>query len=249
MPHDGTDIAPVTGMSHIKTRIVWILTLALPVLAVAASGSQTHPLDDLRRTAEQVVLEQVVAGDGARTLASAAAVDSRLRLARCATALEGVIPSTVRDAARMTVGVRCTQPAWTVYVPVSIETEMQVLVLRQAAARGASLTTDDVELQTRRVPGVAAGYLTDPAQLHRRHLKTAAGPGTALTPDLLAPDVMIKRGQRVTLVAAAGGIEVLADGEAIANGTAGGRVRVLNLSSHRIVEGRVESAERVRVGM
>lgn len=236
-------------MRYFKPMSVRILTLAFCGLTSVVHGSQNHPLDDLARTAEQAVLAQVVAAPGARTLATAAAVDARLRLAPCTRPLEGVMPATVRDAARMTVGVRCTQPTWTVYVPVSIETEMPVLVLRQAAARGASLTQDEVELQTRRVPGVAAGYLTDPSQLHRRHLKMAAGPGTALTPDLLAPDVMIKRGQRVTLVAVAGGIEVLAEGEAIANGTAGGRVRVLNLSSRRIVEGQVESADRVRVSL
>lgn len=248
MPAAGTDIAPVLRMRYFKTGSDWIPTLALAGLTATAGASQTHPLDDLTRAAEQAVLAQVVAVPGGRTFATAAAVDSRLRLAQCAKPLEGLLPSTVRDAARLTVGVRCPQPAWTVYVPVSIETEMPVLVLRQAAARGASLTPEDVELQTRRVPGIAAGYLTDPAQLQRRHLKLAAGPGTALTPDLLAPDVMIKRGQRVTLVAAAGGIEVLAEGEAIANGTAGGRVRVLNLSSRRIVEGEVESGGRVRVG-
>jgi flagella basal body P-ring formation protein FlgA len=77
----------------------------------------------------------------------------------------------------------------------------------------------------------------------------AVTPGTPLTIDMLAADILIKRGQRVTLVASAGGIEVHAMGEAVADASATGRVRVLNLSSRRIVEGQAESADRVRVDL
>ena len=67
--------------------------------------------------------------------------------------------------------------------------------------------------------------------------------------DLLAPDLLIKRGQRVTLVAAAGSLEVRAQGEAVADAQADGRVRVLNLTSRRIVEGQVEGRDSVRIGL
>jgi flagellar basal body P-ring formation protein FlgA len=124
-----------------------------------------------------------------------------------------------------------------------------VLVMRAAAARNSSLAAADVELQQRRVPGIATSFLTSTDQLRGRHLKMAVSPGTALTTDLLVADLLIKRGQRVTLVASAGGIEVRAPGEAIADANADGRVRVLNLSSRRIVEGQAESADRVRVSL
>jgi flagella basal body P-ring formation protein FlgA len=137
---------------------------------------------------------------------------------------------------------------WSLYVPVTVESELPVLVLRQAAARGAALTAADVETQTRRVPGFASNYLASATALAGRHLKNPAGPGTALTTDLLVPDILIKRGQRVTLVASAGGFEVRAQGEAVADATPAGRVRVQNLGSQKVVEGQVESADIVRVG-
>ncbi|MEO6369387.1 MAG: flagellar basal body P-ring formation chaperone FlgA, partial [Steroidobacteraceae bacterium] len=59
----------------------------------------------------------------------------------------------------------------------------------------------------------------------------------------------VKRGQRVTLVASVGGLEVRAQGEAMADASATGRVRVLNLSSRKVVEGQVESGDRVRVSL
>ena len=51
-------------------------------------------------------------------------------------------------------------------------------------------------------------HYSKPAQLAGRHLRNTAAPGTALTVDLLTADVLVKRGQRVTLIASAGGIEV-----------------------------------------
>ena len=126
---------------------------------------------------------------------------------------------------------------------------MPVLVLRQAAARDSKIEPQDVELRTMRVPGLADTYIRDPAELADRHLKAAAAPGTALDINLLAADILVKRGQRVTLVARAGSVEVRAQGEAVADATASGRVRVLNLDSRRIVEGQVESRDRVRVSL
>ncbi len=99
------------------------------------------------------------------------------------------------------------------------------------------------------MPGIATSYLTRVEQLHGRHLKVAVSPGTALTTDLLAADILIRRGQRVTLVSSGGGIEVRAQGEATADATAAGRVKVLNLSSRKVVEGQVESSDRVRVSL
>jgi flagella basal body P-ring formation protein FlgA len=149
----------------------------------------------------------------------------------------------------VTVGVRCAEPQWRIYVRVAVETEMPVLVLRQAAARDSKIGPEDVEVRTMRVPGLADTYIRDPAELTDRHLKVAAAPGTPLDISLLAADILVKRGQRVTLVAQAGGLEVRAQGEAISDATAAGRVRVLNLDSRRIVEGQVETRDRVRVSL
>ena len=81
------------------------------------------------------------------------------------------------------------------------------------------------------------------------HLKLTSAAGTALTVDLLNADVLIRRGQRVTLVAAVGGLEVRVQGEALTDAQPDGRIRVANLTSRRVVEGQVESRDSVRVGL
>jgi flagella basal body P-ring formation protein FlgA len=205
-----------------------------------------QPLETIRAAAEDHVRTQL--GAGGDVAVSAGSLDPRLRLAPCAGPLEASsMPAGLR-AARVTVGVRCTQGAtWTVYVPVSIESEVQVLVLRHAAARGAQLTEADVMVQTRRVPGFGGGYVADPRQLAGRTLRRPLPAGAVLTPDALEADIVVRRGQQVTLLAASNGIQVRASGRALADGRAGERLKVQNERSNVVVEGVVESPGVIRV--
>ena len=237
-------------MFRFKTRIDWILTLLLcaaggPALAQATA---THPLEELRQVAESFVVAQVPAGSGT-VHASADAVDPRLRLPRCAQQPTAQLPASAQVSARVPVGVSCASPRWTIYVPVRVETELPVLVLQRSLARNAGVGIEDVEVRTLRVPGLSSSYIADAAQLQGRHLKRPVAAGTPLTADLLANDILVRRGQRVTLVASVGGLEVRAQGEAIQDAGPTGRVRVLNLTSRKIVEGQVESRDQVRVSL
>lgn len=223
-----------------------VLLACFPVGATAQVAVQD--IAGIADAASRFVRQHHGAGEGTLHV-TVAQLDPRLRLAGCQQPLQGFAPPGLAAGARMTVGVRCPQPQWSVFVPVNVETEMTVLALDRAMARLATPGPGDITLKQLRVPGFPADYLTDPAQLVGRHLKAAAAPGTPLTTALLAQDILVRRGQRVTLIAMAGTLEVRAQGEAVADATPAGRVRVLNLGSRKIVEGRVESADRVRVDL
>jgi flagella basal body P-ring formation protein FlgA len=64
---------------------------------------------------------------------------------------------------------------------------------------------------------------------------------------MFTPDLIVRRGQEVTLLSSDGAVEVRANGRAMIDGAAGSRIQVQNLSSLRVVEGVVESADLVRV--
>lgn len=234
-----------------KSAIARTALIPSLLLATCASFAQApQPNEQIRATAERFVTQKLSsAGTGTIIHATAGELDARLNLANCQVPLIAALPQSARLAARMTIGVSCGQPRWTIYVPVSIETELSVLVLREARTRGSEVTVADVETQVLQVPGLADTYIREPAQLAGRHLKASAAPGTPLSVDLLAANILVKRGQRVTLVAQAGGLEVRAEGEAVNDANAAGRVRVLNLASRRIVEGQVESSSLVRVSL
>lgn len=238
-------------MNRVQRNFDCLATLLMATLALPIHAQPAQPIEDVRQAAAGFVRQRMQTGAGAAGTVhvEAGTLDARLRLAPCAQPLQAFSNGELRAGPRLTVGVRCAQPAWTVYVPVQVETEVEVLVLQRALPRGSPVQPLDVKSERRRVPGIASSYILDASQLAARHLRNTAAPGTALTVDLLAADLLVRRGQRVTLIATAGGIEVRAQGEAIADAMPDGRVRVLNLNSHRVVEGRVESRDSVRVSL
>jgi len=233
-------------VSIFRRALPW-LTASVLVGPVFAQES-IQSLDAIRAAAQTFVTQHVPKQAPGAVTVNVGTLDSRLRLAPCAAPLKVSLPAGATFRERMTVAVSCTaSSSWTVYVPIAIEAQTPVLVLRRAANRGARLTAEDVEIQTRVVQGMGASYLTDVAELGGRTLKRPLGPGAALTVDAMMDDMVVKRGQRVTLLAAVGGLEVRAAGVAMNDAAAQGRVKVQNITSNRIVEGVVESPDVIRI--
>jgi flagella basal body P-ring formation protein FlgA len=234
-----------TLVNRLGAQIVFALFLMYAGVAVATMQS----LDAVQAAAEEYVRAQLPASR-AKHYVSATRLDSRLRLASCALPLETFAQNPAAGGARVTVGVRCTAAnSWTLYVPVAVEVEIPVLVLRRSLARRARVALADVEPQVRRLPGSAANFIEDIASLQGHRLKRSLPAGTALTVDMLTPDLLVRRGQQVTLIAALGSVEIRAQGQALGEGGVADRIRVQNMSSLKVVEGVIESDSVVRVGL
>ena len=86
-----------------------------------------------------------------------------------------------------------------------------------------------------------------PSELNGRTVRRALAAGTTLAVEMFTPSLIVHRGQEVTLLSSGGALEVRATGRAMNDGASGSRIQVQNLSSMRVVEGVVESADLVRV--
>jgi flagella basal body P-ring formation protein FlgA len=214
----------------------------------ATQDPAVESLDTVRSTAQTYVKSLIPPSAGESTV-TVGQLDGRLRLARCASKdLSASLPAGMALQARSTVGVTCAgSTRWTVYVPVTIESKINVLVLTRAVNRDARLSAADVTVETRRTAGPGNAYLTTPAELSGRTVRRPLAAGTTLSVDMFTPDLIVRRGQEVTLLSSGGAVEVRANGRAMVDGAAGARIRVQNLSSMRVVEGVVESADLVRV--
>ncbi|WP_161966024.1 flagellar basal body P-ring formation chaperone FlgA [Steroidobacter cummioxidans] len=223
---------------------------AIAALAFAASANAgVQSLDSIQAAAEQFVRSSLPE-KSPKHFITAGNLDPRLRLDQCASPLEAFSQGTGLNTGRMTIGVRCPSAApWTIYVPVTVEAEVSVLVLRRPLARRSRVELADVEPQVRRMPGRASIFVNDVATLQGHRLKRSLPVGTALTVDMLQPDVLVRRGQQVTLIAANGSVQIRAQGQALTEGAVDERVRVQNVSSLKVVEGVVESDGVVRVGL
>jgi flagellar basal body P-ring formation protein FlgA len=214
-----------------------------------APAQSNAALESIQQAAESYVHAQLPQTRG-EYFVTATRLDARLRLAACVQPLDVFVANNGTVQPRTTVGVRCTDVGgWTVYVPVAVEVEAPVLVLRRALARRARIEALDVELQTRRLPGISTNFLNDVSTLQGRRLRRALAAGTPLTIDVLDRDVLVQRGQRVTLIASHGGLEIRAQGQALSEGSERDRVRVQNVNSLKVVEGVVENAGTVRVDL
>ncbi len=212
-----------------------------------SSRGPTEPVAAIRAAAVAYVRSELPAAE--ITDATAGTLDERLRLPRCATALKVEPTAGTSTMARATVGVSCTEPVhWMIYVPVTVVRRVAVLILRHAVARGAHVAAADVTVESREVAGVSQAFLGSPAELTGRSLERTLPAGTPLTVDMFTADPVVHRGQEVTLVAQADGIEVRAAGRALEDARTGARLKVENMTSDKIVEGVAESSGVVEVG-
>lgn len=213
------------------------------LLLLVAGGVQAvalQPLAALQSAAVEAVRE--AAPTGARVVAEADGLDPRLRLPACAGALQAQAPDLGRGASRVSVPVSCgTGQNWSVRVPVRVQLFRQVLVSSRGLARGDVIGDGDVHPEEYDVARLGYGYLTDPAQLYGRQLRRPLTAGTVVTPGMLAPREVVRRGQQVRLVVDAGNIQVSAVGIALQAGDRGDLVRVKSLSCQCEVQGRVDA--------
>ncbi len=254
-------------LALVIVRVIFIALLGMLIFSITASAAKAQSrswqsLQSIRDAAEQYVRDAApsyVSADLPRDgkvelIVTAADLDQRLQLADCGNALRAFTLNGAPIATRNTIAVRCTDEnvgAWTLYVPVSVELERPVFILRHSLPRDAHVGTDDIDVKLRRVPGFGANYPNDFSALHDQHLKRAAPTGSVLNGDLLTRDLLVKRGQEVLLVygGADDGVSVRASGLALADGGLADRVRVQNRSSLKVVEGTIESGNLVRVGL
>jgi flagellar basal body P-ring formation protein FlgA len=223
--------------------------VVVPTLGAGAGPATMEAITTIEKAAHSYV-ESLLPAGSTDSQVTVLPIDSRLRLARCGSALSAQLPPGTNLTARATVDVSCAGPVhWSVYVPVVIESRIAVLVLKHAVARLSHLTADDVTLETRRMAGTVTAYLGSVSELAGRTVRRPLPLGTALSVEMFDADTVIHRGQEVTLVAGGGAIEIRATGRAMTDAPAGARIQVQNLSSMTVVEGVVESADVVRVAL
>lgn len=184
-----------------------------------------------------------LADDGvqaARAAAAAAWPEARIvapnTAAPCPVATVVDRPSAARNGVSQ-VRVRCpASPGWTRYIALRVTQQQAIAVLRTPLAKGQALTAEAIDWQSRDVFTLPADTLTQrnvAALVAKRDLVA----GSVLTASQFVAPKAIARGQAVTLVSRAEGMEVRAPGEALADAAVGTRVKVRNNTSRRIVEG------------
>lgn len=220
------------------------------LLTATAAGAETAtytPTSQIEAVAADFVREQVGNFAG-NTRAVASKLDARLRLARCDRPLEAFLRPGEKIDNRTNVGVRCTGSSpWKVYIPVDLVVTKRVLMPRQSVSRGHVLTADDLVAVERDVTRLRRGYFTDKKRLVGQKARQSLVAGQIITPSMIEADMLIRRGQTVTLSVLSDSLNIRMAGKALSDGALHQRIRVENTNSGRVVEGIVRSREHVEV--
>mgnify|MGYP003575435396 FL=1 len=209
-------------------RILLMFLCALP-LSVQASTFQ--PVESIRAAA----LATLPAGTDAE-----ATLDPALRMPMCATALEA------RQSAAATVEVACPS-GWRLFVPVKVRRSQDVLVLTRGIQAGQPVTSDALRVEARDAGRIAGAALSSPEEATGRVARRTLLAGAVLGAGDLAAPRTVRRGDTVALVSRRGGVEVRVAGRALGDAGEDERVSVENLSSRRVMQGRVGSGGEVWV--
>ena len=175
-------------------------------------------------------------------------LDSRLKLSQCAFPLEVTIPPGSRDLGRFTLRVRCDDDRpWSLNLPVTVTIYKEIFVTAEILPRGKILAEDDFRRVKYDVSKLPAGYIDDSGYIAGMELKRRLSGGVPVTTTMLRKPQLVKRGQRISIIAGTERMEVRMPGKALAHGAEGDRIRVMNLRSKKKLEGTVTASGDIRV--
>ena len=106
------------------------------------------------------------------------------------------------------------------------------------------VAAEDLTLVSADLPGA----LSEADQAVGLEARVAIYAGKPVRPGDLGPPTLVERNQTVTLVYLSGGLAISTEGRALARGSEGDEIRVMNLGSRNTVMGRVGPGGAVFVG-
>lgn len=177
-------------------------------------------------------------------------LDNRLRLQACFKPLEIGFTRADLTYGNTNLTVRCpTAPYWKILLPATITLYDDVMITRRPLLRGESLDPAIISVKKRKISGLQQGYFRQGVDVSHLQARRNLGAGIILTPNTVAPRLMVKSGQMVTIVLDYKGIAIKASGKALQSAKLGELVRVRNLQTSRVVEGIVQGEALVRINI
>ena len=214
--------------------------------AAAANPWQSHAA--IRATAKSFLDAFVSSQHEGHSEVKLGKLDRRLKLKSCHAPLEAFMPPGGRVMGNTTIGVRCPDDGgWSIYVSARIDVFGPVLVARQPLARGTRIRESDLELVERNLSNLPYGYYTDIGPIVGQLAKRTIASATVVTPTMLQAPKLVKRGDRVSVIAETGALKIRTVGKAMSDGQSGDRVQVRVAGSERIVDGIVVSQGVIKV--
>ncbi|MBU2097654.1 MAG: flagellar basal body P-ring formation protein FlgA [Gammaproteobacteria bacterium] len=232
---------------QLNTLAILLLLAGLSAGASAQTRLPASAYEELATVAVQAV-EREFANSPGRIDIELPAADPRLQLPVCASALETSIGRHNGQGGRINVRVDCRDSApWARNMAVNVKVYRDVLVSSRNLTRGALISRADVDIQEVDISQVRGQLLDDVQVAVGMEVRRNINAGAALSADMLAAPLMVRRGDTVMLTAERGGVSIRQQGTAMQDGESGRQISVRNTSSDRVVQAVVTGHGEARV--
>jgi len=228
----------------------WLSLCFIAVFSHTAIAMDFQSHASIDKTAVDFMAAQLKASDIHASVIHARELDSRLHLKACSQNLVAFLPRGSHLIGRTTVGIKCqdAQP-WSIQVPVTVRVMKAIAVAAKLLPRDTILQPQDIRMKTIDLSTLPQGYIDQKQSLIGQKLKRLISAGVAFTPNIITPQDRVKRGQRVTILARSGSMEVRMAGRALTSGAVGEVVKVVNIASRQRREGVVTKSGEVQVDL
>ncbi len=203
--------------------------------------------DQVKQFLQSKLYQQLPTSDHKGVKVHVRSIDQRLRLSKCDKALTLKLQGqTVKRNNSVKVSCQSITP-WSMYVGSTVALEKPVIVSRHELPRHHILEKSDLTVVQQDIYSLRGGYSTQFDDVIGQQLKRPLRSGNIVyNYQLQAPDI-IKKGDRVTVIAKRGSLSVMSHGIALGNASAGENVRIENQKSSRIIQARVIAPGTVEV--
>ncbi len=175
-------------------------------------------------------------------------LDSRLKLKACHKPLDITFSNTQKVTGNTSLKVRCNAPVkWQLHLPIIVDIYDDVLVSKKPILRGQNIDEKSVQFRKMNVSRLHQGYYKLSDDIKKLQAKRNLAANTVLTPGNLKPQLLIKTGQRVTIVLQLKGLQIKSTGLALQSASMGQLIKVRNTQSNKVIEGTVSSEAQITV--
>jgi flagellar basal body P-ring formation protein FlgA len=217
--------------------LAWFL-ICLNPLAAEADGPDPYEAPAVIQDAVTRFIESDLRHQYSKYEIELGAMDPRLKLNRCESALDIFFPPGQRLSGPVTVGVRCQEPKpWQIYLRAKVMAFGPVIVTRKSLKKGMRIGADDIDLKEMELTRIHQEVFTNPAEVIGQEILKSVAAGSLLTAQKLTSPKAVRRGEQVTILAKSDGMQIRVKGAALSDGMTGQTIAVKNLSSDRVVEG------------
>lgn len=200
-----------------------------------------QPLTDITEAANNYIVKQMPPEYTIKSLQTGT-IDSRMKFKKCQQTLTASVSGIFKVNSHFTVGVKCSNPQWSFYIPVKAIITTDIVVANTTILKGEFISRDKLMLVNENISGQHRRYFKKIKDVAGKEAKRTIKTNKPITANYLQPRYLVKRKQEVIIVAKNSRLMVKMKGIALSNGKNNDRIKVRNIKSNKIIEG-VVSAE------